>query len=67
MKLKFKTMKTIYIILIFIAMGWAFYEQTKPNPNVILQVVGVAIFFYGMMKLMSKTPSNNQDKEEDDV
>ena len=48
-------------------MGWAFYEQTKPNPNVIVQVIGVAVFFYGMMKLMSKTPSNNQEKEEDDV
>lgn len=67
MKSKSTTMKTIYIILIFLAMGWAFYEQTKPNPNVIIQVIGVAVFFYGMMKLMSKTPSNNPDKEEEDV
>lgn len=60
-------MKTIYILLIFAAIGWAFYEQSKPAPNVILQVIGIAVFFYGMMKLMAKTPSNNQEKEEDDV
>jgi arginine exporter protein ArgO len=60
-------MKTIYIVLIFGLIGWAFYEQSKPNPNVIIQVVGVLAFFYGMMKLMSKVSSNNKDKEEDDV
>lgn len=60
-------MKTIYIILIFGLMGWAFYEQTKPVPNVFIQVVGVLAFFFLMMKLMSKVSSNNKDKEEEDV
>lgn len=60
-------MKTIYILLIFGLMGWAFYEQTKPNPNVFIQVIGVLAFFYGMMKLMSKVSSNNNDKNEEDV
>lgn len=58
-------MKTIYIVLIFAAMGWAFYEQSKPNPNIILQVIGIAVFFYGMMKLMAKTPGNHNENEED--
>ena len=60
-------MKTIYIVLIFGLMGWAFYEQTKTNPNVFVQVIGVLAFFYGMMKLMSKTPSNHKEKKEDEV
>lgn len=60
-------MKTIYIILIFGLMAWAFYEQSKPVPNVLVQVVGVLAFFFLMMKLMSKVSSNNKDKEEEDV
>lgn len=60
-------MKTIYVVLIFGMMGWAFYERTKPNPNVIIQAIGVLVFFYGMMKLMAKVSSNTNDKEEKDV
>ncbi|WP_035678621.1 hypothetical protein [Flavobacterium limnosediminis] len=60
-------MKTIYIILIFALMGWAFYEQTKPEPNIFIQVIGVLVFFFGMMKLMSKVSSNSKDKEDDNV
>ncbi|MGX7668521.1 hypothetical protein [Flavobacterium pedocola] len=58
-------MKTVYILLLLIVFGVAFYEQSKPNPNIWIQVVGVVIFFYGMMKLMSKTPSNHKDEEKD--
>jgi hypothetical protein len=30
-------------------------------------VIAIIVFMLGMMKLSSKTPSKNQDKEEDDV
>lgn len=48
-------------------MGLAFYEQTKPEPNIFIQVIGVLVFFFGMMKLMSKVSSNSKEKEGDDV
>lgn len=60
-------MKTVYIILIFGMIALAFNEQTKTQPNIWIQVAGVLAFFYGMMKIMSKTPSNTKDKEEKDV
>lgn len=48
-------------------MGWAFYEQTQTSPNVFIQVIGVLVFFFGMMKLMAKVPSNSKEEEDKDV
>lgn len=50
-----------------VAIGVAFYEQSKPDKNVYLMVIAIVIFMYGMMRLSAKTPSKNQDKEENDV
>lgn len=50
-----------------LAIGVAFYEQTSADKNVYIMVIAIVIFMMGMMKLSSKTPSKNQDKEEDDV
>ncbi|WP_430612378.1 hypothetical protein [Flavobacterium sp. JP2137] len=52
-------MKILYIIVTLLFIGWAFYEQTQVHPNIWIQVVGVILFFYGMMRLMSKVPSNH--------
>jgi spore maturation protein SpmA len=60
-------MKTLYILFIFGFMGWAFYEQTQTSPNVFIQVIGVLVFFFGMMKLMAKVPSNSKEEEDKDV
>ena len=60
-------MKTLYMILFFVVIGTAFYEQSKPNPNVWIQSIGVLVFFFGMMKLMSKTPSNKKEEGNDNV
>ena len=51
------------IIAIFIA----FYEQSSEDKNVYIIIIAIAVFMFGMMRLSSKTPSKNQDKEEDDV
>lgn len=50
-----------------LAIGTAFYEQTSEDKNVYVMVVAVVIFMMGMMRLSSKTPSKNQDNNEDDV
>lgn len=60
-------MKKIMIPMMLVAFLIAFYEQQKANSNVYITVGAIAIFMYGMMRLNAKTPSKNQDKNEDDV
>ena len=60
-------MKKFTILLMVLAIGVALYEQTSADKNVYVMVVAIVIFMMGMMKLSSKTPSKNQDKEEDNV
>ncbi len=45
----------------------AFYEQQKPDRNVYITVGAIVIFMYGMMRLSTKTPSKNQENNEEDV
>ena len=45
----------------------AFYEQTKAEKNGYITIIAIVIFMLGMMKLSAKTPSKNQEKEEEDV
>ncbi|WP_343623728.1 hypothetical protein [Flavobacterium lindanitolerans] len=46
---------------------FALYEQSKEKPNLYIMIVAIVIFMYGMMRLMAKVPSKNQDNSEDDV
>ncbi len=55
------------ILIMVVAIGVAFYEQSKPEKNVYLMVMALIVFMYGMMRLSAKTPSKNQEKEEKDV
>jgi hypothetical protein len=67
LKIENMDMKKIMIPLMVIAIGVALYEQTSADKNVYVMVVAIVIFMMCMMRLSSKTPSKNQDKEEDDV
>jgi len=60
-------MKKIIILIMALAIGIAFYEQTSADKNVYIMVVAIVIFMMGMMRLSSKTPSKNQDNNEDNV
>lgn len=62
-----KKLKKILPVLTFVFMVWAVMEQTKAQPNIWIQVVGVALFFYTMMRLMQKTPSNFASKENEEL
>lgn len=53
--------------MMIIAIIVALYEQVKEDKNVYVLVIAIVVFMYGMMRLSAKTPSKNQDKEEDDV
>ena len=50
-----------------LAIGFAFYEESKAEKNIYFIVIAVVIFMIGMMKLSAKTPSKNQDKEDENV
>ena len=60
-------MKKVLLSIMIIAIIVAFYEQSLEKKNVYIQVISIVIFMIGMMKLSAKTPSKNQEKEEDDV
>lgn len=44
--------------------GFLIWDQTKLKPNIWIQSLGILLFFYGMSQLSSKTPSKNQENQE---
>lgn len=60
-------MKKILIPIMIIAIIIAFYEQSKEEKNTYITIIAIVIFMFGMMRLSAKTPSKNQEKEEEDV
>lgn len=60
-------MKKLLLPIMIIAILIAFYEQSLEKKNVYISVIAITVFMFGMMKLSAKTPSKNQDKEEDNV
>jgi hypothetical protein len=42
-------------------------EYYSAEKMIYLRVGAVVVFMYGMMRLSAKTPSKNQNKEEDDI
>ncbi|KAF2334895.1 hypothetical protein [Flavobacterium daemonense] len=60
-------MKAFKILIMILAIGVAFYEQVSEDKNIYIMIAAIVVFMYGMMQLSAKTPSKNQDKDEDDV
>lgn len=60
-------MKTFKILIMILAISVALYEQVSAEKNIYITVVAIVVFMFGMMQLSAKTPSKNQDKEEEDV
>jgi hypothetical protein len=60
-------MKAFKILIMILAISVALYEQVSEGKNVYVMVIAIVVFMYGMMQLSAKTPSKNQDKEEQDV
>lgn len=60
-------MKKLLIPIMAIAILVAFYEQSLEKKNVYISVIAIVVFMFGMMKLSARTPSKNQEKEEDDI
>jgi nitrate/nitrite transporter NarK len=62
-----KDMKKFIIPILIIAILIALYEQVNAEKKVYIMVIALLIFMFGMMRLSSKTPSKNKNKEEDYV
>ena len=60
-------MRKFIIPIMVIAITVALYEQVSAEKNVYIMVIAIVIFMMGMMQLSAKTPSKNQDKENDNV
>ena len=60
-------MKRLLIPVMIIAIFIAFYEQSSEDKNVYIMIIAIVVFMFGMMRLSSKTPSKNQDKEDNNV
>ena len=67
MKIDMIMMKRLLIPIMIIAIFIAFYEQSSDDKNVYIMIIAIVIFMFGMMRLSSKTPSKNQDKQDTDV
>jgi hypothetical protein len=50
-----------------IAITVALYEQVSAEKNVYIMVLAIVVFMMGMMQLSAKTPSKNQNKEDENV
>lgn len=60
-------MKKFIIPIMIIAIIIALYEQVSAEKNVYIMVIAIVVFMMGMMQLSAKTPSKNQDKEDENV
>lgn len=62
--------KILYVIMV-LAGVYAFYEQSKPNPNVIVSAICIAVFMIGLVFVNQKTTMNTfsdseQQEDKDD-
>ena len=60
-------MRKLIFPMMIVAIAAVLYEQSKPQSNLWIMVIGVIVFMVGMMWLSSKTPSKNQDNHGDDI
>lgn len=57
-------MKKLLLPIMAIAIFVAFYEYSKPQPNLYIVIITIVIFMFGMIKLMNKVPSKKpEDKD----
>jgi uncharacterized membrane protein len=57
--------KLITALLILVAIGILFWQQSQQEKQVWFQVIAFLVLFYGIARLSAKIPSKNNEKEED--
>ena len=64
---KEKIMNQFLYILMFAAVGiFAMIEQSKPAPNRFIMIGAMAVFMFGLFRLMKKIPSKNDGENEEE-
>ncbi len=58
-----KLLIPIMAVTFFIAIN----EQSNTSKNIFILIPAMAFFIFGMIKLSAKTPSKNQENQEEDV
>lgn len=61
------SMKKLLIPVIVVAAFMLFYEQGKEKPNVYITVAAIAVLMFGLMKLNTKIPHKDNDKDQNNV
>lgn len=60
-------MKKLTVVLVILAAFFALYLP-KDNPYTFyFKILAIVILMVGVMRLMSKVPSKNQPKDDDDI
>ena len=61
-------MKQFISILIIAAFGiLALVEQSKSKPNQLIMIGAMAVFMYGLYRLMKRIPSKNEDENDTEI
>lgn len=60
-------MKKLALPFMFVAIIVGLFEQSNDKPNIYILCAAIVVFIYGMIQLSAKTPSKNQEENEDNV
>lgn len=60
-------MKKLFFLIVLIAIFFAFYTPKESNYAIYIKVAAIIIIMIGVMKIMQKVPSRNQDNKEDEI
>lgn len=60
-------MKYLHAVLMIIAIVLALFIPKEIEYAMVFKFIAIAYFMFGLMKLMSKIPSKNQDEESNSI
>jgi hypothetical protein len=61
-------MKKVFVPIVLIAAFFAFYTPKEAsNYSIYIKVAAIIIVMIGVMKLMQKVPSRNQENNDDEI
>ncbi|MDR6967240.1 arginine exporter protein ArgO [Flavobacterium arsenatis] len=60
-------MKKLLIPLLFVSGFLLLYEQSKDQPNIYIIAGAIVVFMFGLMRLNTKIPHKNNNKDQDNV
>lgn len=62
-----RILKKALIPILLVTAFFAFYEESKPRPNVYVMSGCIVVFMMGMMWLSAQIPSKEKEKEDGEI